>query len=243
MRPFRASLAPVILAVPLLAGSRCTPTPEEPQATVPSGATAPEVQLQVFSLEPAAGPQATSFEVTVFGSAFQDGAGVRLQEREADGVAWRDENTLRVTVPALEAGVYDVEVVNPDGGRAVLWRGLTVLESDASEACRSFTVWFDFDASEVRADGLSILSERASCLQQARGAIRVEGHCDERGTTEYNLALGERRAHAVRRAIVGLGVAPSRIETLSFGEERPLETGNDEDAWSRNRRAEIQLEH
>ncbi len=241
MRPLRAPLVLAILVVPLL-GSRCTPTAEEPQVREPSGVNPPEVALQILSVEPSRALAGQPFEATVYGSAFRAGASVRLQDRDADRVAWVDENSLQVQVPALAEGVYDVAVINPDGERAVLRRGLSVTASDAVEACRSFTVWFDFDASEVRPDALSTLADRAACLQGSRVGIRVEGHCDERGTTEYNLALGERRAHAVRRALVGFGVAPGRIEAVSYGEERPLATGHDADAWSRNRRAEIRLE-
>jgi peptidoglycan-associated lipoprotein len=241
MRPLRAPLVLAFLAVPLL-GSRCTPTPEEPGATAPSTVNPPEMELQVVSIDPSRAQAGQPFEVTVFGSAFQAGASVRFQDREAERVAWTDGNTLEVQGPALEAGTYDVEVANPGGARAVLRRGLAVTGSDASATCRSVTVWFDLDSFEVRPDALQALQERASCLQGSRGSIRVEGHCDERGTTEYNLALGEKRAHAVRRALVGFGVTPARIGTVSYGEERPVTSGHDEDAWSRNRRAEILLE-
>jgi peptidoglycan-associated lipoprotein len=98
-------------------------------------------------------------------------------------------------------------------------------------------VFFDFDSYEIRADAQDTLNKQAAWLgQYANYAITVEGHCDERGTREYNLALGERRANAVRNYLVAQGVDPSRIQTISYGKERPEVVGNDEAAWAQNRR-------
>jgi peptidoglycan-associated lipoprotein len=98
-------------------------------------------------------------------------------------------------------------------------------------------VFFDFDSYEIRADAQDTLNKQAAWLgQYANYAITVEGHCDERGTREYNLALGERRANAVRNYLVAQGVDPNRIQTISYGKERPEVVGNDEAAWAQNRR-------
>lgn len=101
-------------------------------------------------------------------------------------------------------------------------------------------VYFDFDSSAIRADQVSVLEANAALLKQAPNAyIQIAGHCDERGTQEYNLALGERRALAVREYLVRLGISGDRIVTISYGEESPAESGSSEAAWAANRRAEF----
>ncbi len=103
------------------------------------------------------------------------------------------------------------------------------------------TIYFNYDRSNVREDQQSALDENAQKLReyQPEDMVVVEGHADERGTIEYNLALGERRAQAVKTYLVDAGVADSRIETVSFGEEKPAVMGSDESAWSQNRRVEL----
>jgi peptidoglycan-associated lipoprotein len=83
-----------------------------------------------------------------------------------------------------------------------------------------------------------ILKENAALLHKyPKVKIQIEGHCDERGTNEYNLALGERRANSTRNYLISLGISPDRISTISYGEERPLDPGHNEEAWAKNRRA------
>ena len=103
------------------------------------------------------------------------------------------------------------------------------------------TIYFNYDRSNVREDQRPALDENAQKLReyQPEDMVVVEGHADERGTIEYNLALGERRAQAVKTYLVDAGVADSRIETVSFGEEKPAVMGSDESAWSQNRRVEL----
>ncbi|MES2035931.1 MAG: peptidoglycan-associated lipoprotein Pal [Pseudomonadota bacterium] len=97
-------------------------------------------------------------------------------------------------------------------------------------------VYFDTDSYDVRADAGPILDAQAAWLMRYPGVqIRVEGNCDERGTREYNLALGARRANAVRDYLVSRGVPASRIATISWGKERPVDVGTGDDAWARNR--------
>jgi peptidoglycan-associated lipoprotein len=104
-------------------------------------------------------------------------------------------------------------------------------------------VFFDFDKSELRADTDTQLRTNANWMQANRARrVVVEGHCDERGTNEYNLALGERRANSVKTHIVNLGIDASRLKTVSYGEEKPFADGHDEDAWARNRRAHFVAE-
>ena len=99
-------------------------------------------------------------------------------------------------------------------------------------------VHFAFDSFLLDAEAERILGEKAAWLQDnADASVQIEGHCDERGTSAYNLALGERRANAVQQYLTVLGVAADRLSTISYGEEAPLDPGHDEAAWSRNRRA------
>ena len=98
-------------------------------------------------------------------------------------------------------------------------------------------VFFELDRAELLADGRTALQRNADWMRQwGSTRIRVEGHCDERGTNEYNLALGERRSAAVKEYLVGLGIAENRILTASRGEESPFCTDSHEGCWSRNRR-------
>jgi peptidoglycan-associated lipoprotein len=105
------------------------------------------------------------------------------------------------------------------------------------------TVYFEYDRWELRDEARRALRSNAQQLQASpgRGVVTVEGHCDERGSEEYNLALGDRRAGAVKRYLVDLGVPSSRVRTVSLGENHPAVRGEGEAAWSRNRRAELSL--
>jgi peptidoglycan-associated lipoprotein len=102
------------------------------------------------------------------------------------------------------------------------------------------TIYFDFDSSEIKGEGTDIVAAHAKYLAKMGGMkIRLEGHTDERGSREYNIGLGERRAQAVRRALLLQGAAEGQISTVSYGEERPAAAGSDEAAWAKNRRVEI----
>jgi peptidoglycan-associated lipoprotein len=98
-------------------------------------------------------------------------------------------------------------------------------------------VFFDFDKSTIKAEGQTTLQRQAAWLKQYPNVtVTIEGHCDERGTREYNLALGERRATAVRNGLVALGIPAARLKTISYGKERPAVLGSNEAAWAQNRR-------
>ncbi|WP_296337699.1 peptidoglycan-associated lipoprotein Pal [Reyranella sp.] len=104
-------------------------------------------------------------------------------------------------------------------------------------------VFFDTDQSTIREDGRATLGKQAEWLKKYTNyQLTVEGHCDERGTREYNLALGERRANAARQYLIAQGIPAARIKTISFGKERPDPVGSDEAAWARNRRAVTALQ-
>jgi peptidoglycan-associated lipoprotein len=102
------------------------------------------------------------------------------------------------------------------------------------------TIYFDYDSYEIKAEFQPVIEAHARFLKaNSARRVSIEGHTDERGGREYNLALGQRRAEAVRRALVLLGVADNRLEAVSFGKEKPAVPGNDEAAWAKNRRAEL----
>ncbi len=99
-------------------------------------------------------------------------------------------------------------------------------------------IHFDFDKYNIRPGDAEILNENAALLKKyPKVKVQIEGHCDERGTTEYNLALGERRANSTKKYLISLGISATRISTISYGKERPLDTGHNEEAWAKNRRA------
>jgi peptidoglycan-associated lipoprotein len=103
-------------------------------------------------------------------------------------------------------------------------------------------VFFDFDKFNIRDDQTAALNDNVAWLKaNARVRVTIEGHCDERGTAEYNLGLGERRAKAVKDYLVGGGIAADRIASVSYGEERPFVLGHDENAWKWNRRGHFAI--
>ncbi|MGA2518268.1 MAG: peptidoglycan-associated lipoprotein Pal [Thermodesulfobacteriota bacterium] len=99
-------------------------------------------------------------------------------------------------------------------------------------------IHFDFDKYNIRPGDAEIVRENAALLKKyPKVKVQIEGHCDERGTTEYNLALGERRANSTKKYLISLGISATRISTISYGKERPLDPGHNEEAWAKNRRA------
>ncbi|GMQ95654.1 MAG: hypothetical protein BMS9Abin14_103 [Gammaproteobacteria bacterium] len=123
-------------------------------------------------------------------------------------------------------------------GSASAWAGHPLDDPDSLLAKR--TVYFDYDQSIVLEQDRAILEAHAQYLSQNPGAaVTLEGHTDERGTREYNLALGERRATSVRQFMSLLGASGQQLRTVSYGEERPAARGNNEEAWAQNRRVEI----
>jgi peptidoglycan-associated lipoprotein len=104
-------------------------------------------------------------------------------------------------------------------------------------------IYFEFDSYTIKSDYFPKLNEIGNWLKQYRNIkIAVEGHCDERGTIEYNLALGQKRAEVVKNYLVKLGVDETNIKTISFGKEIPVASGHGEDAWAKNRRASFKID-
>lgn len=150
-----------------------------------------------------------------------------------------------VAVPPTQAPPTSTPVINPpstppaaprDNGPSVEAITATV------RAVILETVYFEYDSDAIRADAQAMLEKKVPLLN-ANPAVKLQiaGHCDNRGTDEYNLALGRRRAEQVKRFLTDRGIDASRIETISFGAERPAVQGETEDAWSRNRRDEFQI--
>jgi len=227
------------LLVPLLVGAPgCKKKPPPaPPAPPPQQV---EIRLQVTSISPSTIAPDAPTKAKVFGSAFEDGATVLFtgpSEVAGTGVVLESSNALNVAVPPLSAGVYDVRVTNPGGESSTLRSGLTVRAFEAS--CRNVMVQFDFDKSSLRSDAKSTLDSNMACYQQLTGGVRIEGHADERGTTDYNIALGQRRSDTVKQYLVSNGVASGRVTTTSYGEERPIDPASNESAWAKNRRAEL----
>ncbi len=118
-----------------------------------------------------------------------------------------------------------------------------VEEVVANPLLEQTVVYFGYDRSEIRPEFKDVLNAHAEYLQANPSAqMTLEGHCDERGTVEYNLALGERRANTVKRYLIVQGVNPYQLESVSFGEERPAMLGSSDASWSKNRRAEIKYQ-
>jgi peptidoglycan-associated lipoprotein len=126
-----------------------------------------------------------------------------------------------------------------DAGQGKALPGAGALSGEAALLAKT-TIYFDFDSSEIKPEFAPIVSAHGKRLAADRSLrVRLEGNTDERGSAEYNVALGERRAQAVKRALLLQGATEGQLTTVSYGEERPVAEGHDETAWAQNRRVEI----
>jgi len=154
-------------------------------------------------------------------------------------------------IPGDKKGVVGDMPPNPAMDTNSLPKGEGLVQTDPekyknytpdAEIFKSNTAYFDFDSSVVKGSEKSKVAAVADYVKaHSADAVRVDGHCDERGTEEYNRSLGERRALALREELVSDGVPPDRILTESFGKDKPAAQGHDESAWSKNRRGEFIL--
>ncbi len=137
----------------------------------------------------------------------------------------------------------DADTTRSAGPESTTGTGLPDIEQERvffQKLSEAGTVYFAYDSSELNPTSLATLKQNAEIIKQMPNAlVQIEGHCDERGTQEYNLALGERRALAVRDYLIRLGVSGDRLVTISYGEEDPADPGQNEAAWAKNRRAEF----
>ncbi|PYO29498.1 MAG: peptidoglycan-associated lipoprotein Pal [Gemmatimonadetes bacterium] len=114
--------------------------------------------------------------------------------------------------------------------------------TDAVKTILGTMIHFDYDKAIIRGGDAAVLDQKVAILQANPALrIRISGHCDERGSDEYNLALGNRRATAAKQYLVSHGIDASRVETVSYGEERPIDPGHNEEAWAKNRRDEVDI--
>jgi len=114
------------------------------------------------------------------------------------------------------------------------------LTAELAAALRGTTVFFDFDSDQLKSDGMAALQRVSEVLRRHPDVhVKVEGNCDERGTEEYNLVLGERRATAARKYLLALGVGEQQVDTISYGALKPANAAHTEEAWSQNRRDEL----
>ncbi|MCF6298368.1 MAG: peptidoglycan-associated lipoprotein Pal [Thiomicrorhabdus sp.] len=148
------------------------------------------------------------------------------------------EDAPKIT-PVEEVVIIQVEE-DIDAAKQAKARALAAQKAELLAIIQSEVVYFDFDQSDVKSQFYSTIKANADYMALEPSAkVTLKGHCDERGTREYNVALGERRANAVKRALIAEGVSPSRITVISYGEEQPAVEGHNEAAWAKNRRAEF----
>jgi len=207
----------LLLAWGLTLTAACSQTPA-PQTATPAADS-----LRADSLARAARARADSLAAAAradsLARARADSLDRALERSRADSVRAEAQRDGADTAPATASGL-----------------------DAASEATLFAAVHFDYNRSDIRADQRALLEGKLGVLRgNPRLTIQIEGHCDERGPDEYNLALGNRRAAEVKRWLVENGVAESRITVVSYGEERPAEAGSTEEAWARNRRAEFRV--
>lgn len=145
-----------------------------------------------------------------------------------------------VQKPGEEGQAYQRE----EAGRQARLRELEKEQELAGEvkAFDAQKIYFEFDKSDLKPEARATLEKKADWLQKHPSySVWIEGNCDERGTAEYNLALGERRAYAAKKFLMDLGIPENRIKTISYGEEKPADPGHTEEAWAKNRRDEFRL--
>ena len=241
----RSRLFIAIAFAPILMASKCRKDKDKEEVVdiEPAG---PQVTLRVTGVEPDRVDAGELTRAVVYGAGFEQGIQVRVDESPVASVTVQDSGVLNITLPPLSAGQHDLRVRNPNGETATLRNAVVALERlpadpTAGLNCDDITINFAFDSSAVETPAAAILGKHMACFSSRTGEVRIEAHCDERGTTDYNLALGQRRADAVKRYLQGQGVTAGRIRAVSYGEEQPLDRSHDEAAWAANRRAKISV--
>jgi peptidoglycan-associated lipoprotein len=201
----------------------------------------PEATMQVVGLDPDKFDPGIPFNASITGTGFEEGATVMVGLDAVVDAEFINSNSLSISVPPMDPGTYDIFVTNPDGETKTGYSLLTIreLEPELPLECREMVVYFELDQSILKDESQSLLLSKASCFEIEGIQVRVEGHCDERGTTEYNIVLGERRAASVQKYLITQGVPEAVIEPISYGEEKPVVSESNETAWAQNRRAVI----
>jgi peptidoglycan-associated lipoprotein len=180
-------------------------------------------------------PPAPTVSLTVSPAAIARGQSSRL--------AWHTDNATEVTISGLGTVSASARITVSVPAPVVARSAEAKITEEELFSRNVHDVFFDYDKHNIRSDQMQPLESDASFLEQ-HGDINVliEGHCDERGTEEYNLGLGDQRANAVKDSLVRLGVPSSRIDTVSYGKERPFCTDENENCWQKNRRGHFVFE-
>ncbi|MBN2244658.1 MAG: peptidoglycan-associated lipoprotein Pal [Candidatus Aminicenantes bacterium] len=158
--------------------------------------------------------------------------------KEEPSVKSAEGSETRKEMEAKEADRIREEKTKKEFEKSLVAQKTPGIEGVVLESKMLKDIHFEFDKYSIPLKEAEILRENCALLKNHSGMkFQIEGHCDERGTGEYNLALGERRANSTKKYLVSLGIEPGRISTISYGEERPLDQGRNEEAWTKNRRA------
>ena len=164
-------------------------------------------------------------------------------QRSEEAARLESEREAREAKERELARLREEELKKPTGGeleKSLVTKKEPGIEGEVFETKLLKDIHFEFDKYDIRRVDEEILKENAVLLKKnPKMKVQIEGHCDERGTVEYNLALGERRASNTKKYLVFLGIPSDRISTISYGKERPLDKGHHEEAWARNRRAHV----
>lgn len=210
--------------------------------TEPVSVIAPTVELRVTDFQPDVVDAGVSFDATIYGKGFEEGAMILVGERNF-ATEYVSETELRIAVNPMDSGLYNVTVTNPSAQKHTLYEALQVgslTDSDnLAEACEDVTLYFELNKDSLTSESEQSVLAQSDCWMTNNLQLRVEGHCDERGTTEYNIALGQRRADAAARFLTAQGILKTNLKTVSHGEEKPAVNGASEAAYQQNRRVEI----
>lgn len=237
-------IAPILLVLPAMAacrGNRPPPNSGGDDGTAVGDVPKVDRALQIALVSPNTLAPNAAAQLTIQGTGFEQGATAQIEGQGVLQTKFVDANTLTAQTAGLFAGSYDLTVTNPSGDKVTLQGALSVREGggDVTAECRNVTVYFGVDKSNLEAQAKTELQGKLACWTSSQRPFTVDGHADERGTTDYNLALGQRRADAVSAWLTAAGVAPGRVRSVSYGEEKPADAGHTEAAWAKNRRAEV----
>jgi peptidoglycan-associated lipoprotein len=176
--------------------------------------------------------------VTKAGEAAAAAAAAAAAERERVAKQEAEQRTLREKELKVREEAAKKSEAEKEFEKSLVAKKYPGIEGEVLESKLLKDITFDFDKYDIRPQESSILKGNAALLAKYPNMkIQIEGHCDERGTIEYNLALGERRANSCKNYLISLGISKDRISTISYGKERPMDPGHTEEAWTKNRRA------